>query len=215
MKTRETLLRLLWIGQLIVALAVVAACEKVADQKNTTVLIEGRDRNQSEERAPLYRISVPEGWTIEKFSGSVADTKLPLIEFHHESSGGTVRLTVHNFPYQVVSQRIPPEAQIRRWKQQFDTLDITIVKPQAFAGFSGQCLWCEGVIEENEVAMYAWSMQLADEHEQTLSRKHARSQTRSDVTLKATGPAELMINQQDAIVRMVRSFELINPILMP
>lgn len=198
-------------------LFVINSCEKSNPEEPSYVFIYDRSKNTTHERQALYRIVLPNGWLAKNTTQPVTDTKFPLIELVYEENGETILLTIHNFPYQNASERIPPQAQINRWKKQFNSLDVAVIKPQAFAGFVGQLFWGEGEIKGTNAAMYAWAMQLAQEHEKTLAADKCLSQTeiRSDITLKATGPKTLMNEQQDTIFKLVRSFEYINALPMP
>jgi hypothetical protein len=191
-------------------LLLLTGCETQQLPLTSYTVIEGRDLGGTSFRPPLYRIILPAGWKASFISGSVADTKKSLLECFFECDGEQIRLTIHNFPYLSNSQRIPPSAQIDRWIKQFDSLEISIITPQAFAGFVGSHWWGEGRMKEEAVIVSAWAMQLAAEHEQTLSRneKLAASQVRSDISIKASGPKELMESQKDTIWAIARSFEL-------
>lgn len=191
------------------------ACESPPPQRNY-IEIKGRDTVSAKKRLPLYRIQMPQMWEFNSGEESVIDTTLPILEAFYQENGETIRLTVHNFPYQDTAQRIPALAQISRWKQQFDVLQTAQTTPQAFAGFAGFHLYAEGLNGGVDGAVSAWAMELAPEHERTLSRKTAPSnQTRSDITIKAVGPKDLMAKQQEVVARIARSFELINPLPNP
>lgn len=198
------------------ALLLCAACERLPESTCRDVEIAGRDAGDIATRQPLYRISLPNGWTAKLSSESVADTKRPLIECLYGEDEPCIRLTVHNFPYNTPLQRVPPEAQIARWKQQFDSIASSQTTPQAFAGFVGLHLFAEGQQSDREWAVSAWSMQLAAEHDRSLARKEAAgSQMRSDITIKAVGPKELIEEQNSTISDIARSFELLNPLPNP
>lgn len=128
----------------------------------------------------------------------------------------TIRLTIHNFPYTSLNQRVPLEAQLNRWKQQFELLDSASVTQQSFAGFMGFHLYAEGVIKEENTCVSAWTLQLGPEHQKSLAKNTERNmQIRSDVTIKAIGSKELMERKQSEIYALARSFELLDPLPNP
>lgn len=201
---------------LINTLFFLAACSAPPQNVEQKVEIFGRDTGNPTERSPLYTISVPDGWRITTSLNSVADTKLPLIELSYEENEQTIRLTIHNFPYTSFDLHIPPQAQIARWKKQFDTLTTGEITPQAFAGFVGFSFFGSGEGKEH-TAVLGWALQLAPEHEKMLATTPLKfdKQMRSDVTIKATGPLDLIEKEQENIKTIARSFELITPLPNP
>lgn len=159
------------------------------------------------EHRPLYRAQVPSEWKRIDPSPlvSLADTTLSLCEFLIEDPQGTVRIAIHNFPTHHLEQRIPPQAQIARWRQQNALASGTScrVLPVSHGGFTGLSLQGPGIL--------AYAMQLAVPHFRIL-QQHQMFQCCADYTIKATGPQELLIAHQDEIERFARSFELIEEI---
>lgn len=156
--------------------------------------IPGRDQK------PLYRIKVPFGWKRKAIDGPLEDTTKPLCEFLIE---GAVRATIHNFP----NIKVPPQAQITRWKKQFSSLDPqgALITPQAFSGYVGLKFEGSGLIEGKKTFIMGWSMQIAPEF-----YSFVQGQLGSDVTIKVVGPKELIETYREEIERFARSFELID-----
>lgn len=188
---------------------------------------EGIKKNSAYHRSPIYRAKVPSNWKRKDPdpSESIVDTTKPLCEFIiDDGNGERVRITVHNFPSESSEERIPPNAQVARWKRQFTDLDLTTLslKPQAYGGFSGVLFEGSGTLADEPVTMMAWTMQLAQEHYSALSfhlslsrspeERHSLKQMRADYTIKAVGPRTLMIKHHRDIVAFGHSFELIQEI---
>jgi hypothetical protein len=84
--------------------------------------IPGRDTGFAGEERPLvYRAEAPGHWHYEAPESSNADTMKSIAEFRIEEDGETIRIAIHNFPTKTLKERIPPMAQIFRWKEQFNT----------------------------------------------------------------------------------------------
>lgn len=186
-------------------------------QDSTFIEIAGRGNGLSQ-RQPIYRIKAPRFWkyTHPPLSDLLLDTTLPLCEFHIEEGEQNIRITIHNFPSDKIEERVPPKAQIARWKQQFDELDpssISIV-PQAFSGFSGSFFEASGVNKSQDVTVLGWSMQIGVEHYRNLNLypHPIHKQMRADATIKVVGPSDLILKHRHAIIAFARSFELINEI---
>lgn len=174
-------------------------------------------RNYGDRRFPVYQVSVPSGW-IRRDSlpeENLSDTTKPIAEFLIPGEEGYIRISIHNFPSDTIEDRIPPAAQVARWQRQLDGLvpaeSYTI--PQAFGGYVG--LAFKGVQEDSMVL--GWSLQMGDQHYRMLSspssgNPYQHREMRSDVTIKATGPKNLMENKQEEITAFARSFELIEEI---
>jgi hypothetical protein len=175
----------------------------------------GRDEG-SQGRQPLYRARVPAGWLRQDTpeGESIADTTKSLCSFTITEAGETIHITIHNFPTNQMEERIPPLAQVARWRRQVPQATFEKLQPQAYGGFSGICV----ELCDTDRAMLAWSMQLAPEHYQQLivdgtpEHRHNHKQMRSDYTIKAVGPVDLMQRHKKEIVRFARSFELIEEI---
>lgn len=171
--------------------------------------IEGRDNGISLERKPTYRAKVPKEWVKKNAESneSIFDTRKSLCEFHLPEN---VHITIHNFPSNQLNDRISPQAQIARWKRQFDQWDPTSfsIEPQSFGGFVGFVFEGSGMINGESITMMGWTMQLGVEHYRHLNC----SQMRGDFTIKAVGPNESMQEQRQAIVAFARTFGLIEEI---
>lgn len=164
-------------------------------------------------RRPVYQAQVPLGWARvdPPQNESLVDTRQPIVSFSIEEG---VVLHVHSFPANSLEERIPPAAQVERWRQQLKAASHKI-EPLNHGGYAG--LFLES---QNESTMLlAWSLQLAMEHFQTLhfrattleEEEHYR-QMAADVTLKVTGPTALIEKHRAEITLFAESFELIQEI---
>jgi hypothetical protein len=118
-----------------------------------------------------------------------------------------VRITVHNFPAETLEGRIPPGAQVARWRRQLNLTSPTShrVLPVSHGGFVGLHLEGPGIL--------AWAMQLAAPHFRALQQHpHNAKQCCADYTIKATGPQILLTVHEEEIHAFARSFELIEEI---
>lgn len=179
--------------------------------------IQGREQESNGIRTALYRMHIPYNWIRRDPlpTASLADTTLSLCDFFILEEEEKIRIAIHNFPFQAPEDRIPPTAQIARWKRQFDVLfnEASSVIPQAFSGYSGLLFVGAGKKNNTDEMVLAWSLQLAPEHDQSLSlEKPLEKQLRADVTIKASGPQKLMEKYRDEIISSARSFELIEEI---
>lgn len=190
---------------------------------------EGKQINSDYLRSMVYRSKVPLAWhrSDPQQNASIADTTKPLCEFAIEEGSEIVRITIHNFPTIITEERIPPGAQVARWKRQFTELDVTTVAvtPQSYGGFAGLFFEGTGMLGGENKTVMAWAMQLAPGHYSTLSylantcdsvqeREHLK-QVRSDYTIKAVGPKTLMEKHRHSLIAFARSFELIDEIPHP
>lgn len=177
----------------------------------------GRDTGNLE-RLPIYRGKAPQHWKRIDSEESVVDTMKPICEFHIESiEGDPIKITLHNFPTSTIEERIPPAAQVHRWKQQLEILsplDISI-SPLSRGGFTG--LFFEA--KTSPKGVLAWSMQLAEEHyrhQNALSKRSNNGdyykQMSADYTIKAVGPNNLLQENRSDILNFAASFELIEAI---
>lgn len=184
-------------------------------------LITGRDDGQSQERPLLYRALVPSSWIRQDppAAESIADTTKSICEFFIHENEQTVRLTFHTFPIADHHMRIPPQAQIARWKRQFEELDLiaTYTQPDSHGGFSGLYFEGEGILQGKPLKVIGWSMQLASAYERQLSqgREPLDRMKRADYTIKTSGPPDLMNKYRPAIVAFAGSFELIDELPSP
>ncbi|MGZ3633589.1 MAG: hypothetical protein ACXWM7_04760 [Parachlamydiaceae bacterium] len=181
-----------------------------------------RDEGDPLQRIPLYRAKVPSHWTRKNpdLKISILDSTQPNVEFiiaapHLNES---IYVTVHTFPTDTIEKRIPPQAQINRWKKQFIDLDPTSVKivPRARGGFSGLSFYGEGIQHEKEHAVLAYSMEIAPTHWAILQPNERASfkqkQMAASYTIKAQGQPEALRSNQNEIFMFANSFELIEEI---
>jgi hypothetical protein len=184
-------------------------------------LIAGRDEGQAAERPLLYRACVPSNWIRQdpSTSASIADTTKSICEFYIQEEGQNIRLTIHTFPIIQGHMRIPPQAQIARWKKQFEELDplASHILPESHGGFSGLYFEGQGILQGSPTKVMGWSMQLASGYERQLSQGQQPLDRlkRADYTIKASGPPVLMDTHRAAIMAFARSFELIDELPSP
>jgi hypothetical protein len=201
-------------------LILTAAC---SNQNTKTSLVEWQTicgRNSGDlQRTPLYRAKVPKTWIRQDPSPleSNEDTTKSICKFEIYEGSQVITVTIHNFPSANMQQRIPPLAQIHRWKKQFDSLEpgTLIVTPQAYSGFIGLVLEGTGLLKGKRTSILAWAMQLAPEHYQNLlilspDGENALQQELADFSIKAVGPADLMQRHKQSVLTFARSFELID-----
>lgn len=181
----------------------------------------GRDNGVQLGRTPIYRANVPSKWIRHtSLNESIADTKKAICEFSIEDQGRQIRITIHSFPSQTIDERIPPAAQIARWKRQLDPLDLASVNvvPQSHGGFAGFLFEGSGILNNEQTTILGWSMQLAPEHYRHLipgnntDEANLLRQMRSDYTIKAVGPYDLVAKYKRSIMAFADSFELIQEI---
>lgn len=149
----------------------------------------------------LYRVEKPEEWScnIEKDLQRRQDTRNALAEFTIPHQTGNVTLKIHNFPSYSIDDRVPPQAQVARWRKEPHT-----VAPQSFSGFCG--------LLYQDPQTLAWTLQLGNEHYHTLCSPEFPQEMRSDVTIKAVGPTAAIAERRSQIIAFARSFELIEEI---
>ena len=186
------------------------------------VEIAGRDDGSSLIRPRIYRMKVPSSWIQQNpfHQTSLVDTTKAIVEFFINDTNEQIRISIHNFPSDTMRQRIAPIAQVNRWQRQFQTLEAAsvFIKPQAFGGYYGFRLEATGMMKDVKISILGWTLQLATEHYQALSRPVSPTvaqkyrQMRSDVTIKVLGPASLMLKHQEDIISSARSFQLIDEI---
>jgi hypothetical protein len=180
--------------------------------------IHGRNNASGPERPLIYRAKIPIEWVQRDPppDGSLVDTRKPLVEYFIQDNNQSIRITLHNFPSNSVEERIPPLSQVNRWKRQFDIIfpESVIISPVANGGFSGLFFEASGTLDNIKTTILGWSMQLAAEHYRTLSNYEGDIylQIRSDYTLKAVGPTDLVIKHKNNIIDFFNSFELIEEI---
>ncbi len=172
----------------------------------------------------LYRFMPPENWKrVDSGEPAAADSREPIAHYQLQLDGEQVDLTIHNFPIDTLDERIPPEAQIARWKQQIDEMNLSTVqvKPQAFGGFVGLLLQAEGIKQRKPLAMMAWTMQLAPQFYTALElldtpEKHSFTrQLHADFTIKIVGSPSLLAREKEKIERSARTFALLDELPQP
>lgn len=178
--------------------------------------INSRDEGDPSAKFFLYYAKVPSDWIRKDPSPneSIYDTTIPLCEFFIVENDEKVRITVHNFPSTSIDERIPPSAQISRWKQQFQYLNpaLTRIKPVSHAGYVGLFIQCQGELNHIPTKLMGWAMQLASEYYERLSFDNSflSRQERADYTIKAMGPTALMDKHAEGIYLFADSFRLID-----
>lgn len=219
--------RLLQLTKSFLIILLLTACSSFEDRKTEDtqtfpLSISGRDQGLLLERPSIYRVNAPVKWTFKEPSpsDSLADTKKPIYEMVIYEGEEQVLITIHNFPAESINTRIPPEAQVSRWKQQLggEKAENTKVDPQSFGGFSGLRFEGQGKLEGKERMVIGWSMQISPEHFYALSQEQEhlssteREQMRADYTIKVVGPPGLIQRNKNVINNFARSFRLITPI---
>lgn len=169
-------------------------------------MIPARDDGQSLDRPLIYRALAPQNWIRLELdpASSIADSTKANCEFQIEEGEEKIRITCHTFPI-LEGKRIPPQAQIARWKRQLENLDqLSVhVTPNSHGGFSG--LFFEG--EGNQVKVLGWSMQLGEVY---LRQLGLEKEKRADYTIKAVGPPSMIEKHRHEIIQFANSFELID-----
>jgi hypothetical protein len=178
-----------------------------------------RGRSSTDSLAPfIYRLRLPIGWQCMPKEAFFLDTREPIAVVHKEAKEGEVIITIHNFPFEHVQERISPDAQLVRWRRQlkqFNELSSDTCL-QAFSGYHGLLFEGSGVLENGEEeAILAWALKLGDEpyysikeHEDSLDNILYKNLL-SDVTIKARGPKQLIEKWREEIISIARSFETI------
>lgn len=190
---------------------------------NTYINIPGRDLEAATGERPLiYRAKIPKDWiyVIPDHKSSISDTMKSIADCYIREDNAEVRIAIHNFPTHSLKDRIPPSAQVSRWKEQFEVLERANVEviPQSFAGYAGFRFDGEGIIEGEDKRVLGWAMQLGTENSLSLEIPHEglsethRHQMRSDFTIKAMGSPFLIAKYRDTIIHFANSFELIDEI---
>lgn len=188
------------------------------------VEIAARDEGspQTKDHPIIYRVKVPRAWSQQNppLDESLVDTTKAIAEFYIIDGHEKIRIAIHNFPSNSMGQRIPPMAQVSRWKKQFQSINQASlsIQPQAFGGYSGFLIEATGEMHGVATTMLGWALQLASEHFRALSRPVPQiltqryRQMRGDVTIKAVGPQQLMDKYREDIIAFARSFQLIDDI---
>ena len=183
--------------------------------------IPGRDHGHSIERPLLYRALVPANWIRHDppETDSIADTTKANCEFMIREDGSEIKLTVHTFPYAQEEERVPPQAQIARWKRQLEDLDLLSVQiaPDSHGGFSGLYFEGQGKLQGKTASVIGWSMRLAPGYDRQLimGRLPLDEDKRADYTIKAVGPPDMILKHRSDIIQFAHSFELIDELPSP
>lgn len=196
------------------------SCEKQDSSKAdfSEHFIHSRDDGISLQRFPLYSVKVPSYWITNDSSPSIsiADTRKPLQEYLIQEAEGTIKISIHNFPTKTLNERIPPNAQIHRWRNQFDSLipSLTFIANESHDGFIGLLLEAEGTLNNKPTKILGWAMQLAPEYCEQLNDDDMSpylQQACSDYTIKVVGPPNLIKKYRQDIITFANSFALILP----
>lgn len=217
----------LWICAILSAMTLVTGCGGDGDASKGLELREEiiRGRGIEGRRVGIYTMSTPRGWIRRDPlpDDLVTDTTKSICEFIINDPEGIIRIAVHNFPAETIDARIPPQAQVARWKNQIEGYDEmnSYTSPIAFAGYSG--LLFVGIGTNMVIAA---ALQLTPEHfrnlpvlppesKETSRTSELHAQMRGDVTIKAVGTIGSMQKHQDEILRSIHSFALVDEIPHP
>lgn len=197
------------------------SCNKTSPTAETWQFFAGRDNGQSLERPLIYRAHVPPDWIRQNplENESIIDTTKAICEFHIEGTDSLIRVTIHTFPILKDTSRIPPLAQINRWKGQFEEIDLVATQstPSSRGGFNGLFFEGMGLLKGIPTKVMGWSMQLASIYERQLSQgKDPLDQIkRADYTIKVVGSPDVIDKHRLDILRFANSFELIDELPAP
>ena len=179
--------------------------------------IEGRDNGDGNRKA-IYQVQVPQDWQRIDSTGSIVDSRIPLCTYIIDTPEGQIDIHIHNFPYEIEQPRIPPQAQVQRWKEQLKDgkTESFIEFPYGHGGFAGICFSGVGLINNVERQVVAFAMQLDYLHYMKLKQKKDNSsyyhQMAADYTIKISGTPEAVKRYEEEIFCFARSFELIDEI---
>lgn len=205
---------------LIIVFVSLTACssnldEKYSNKKSSWQKFTARNEESDLFKPFIYQAFTPNSWkrVDSLLEESITDTKKPICEYQIFDEEEVLHLFVHTFPFNRSQMRIPCQAQITRWKSQFEELNplYTEVVNESHSGFCGMKLEAQGIYKQKECKMIAWSMQLANEHERelNLSPQLIDQYKLADYTIKVVGSPDLIDNQINAIQRFAESFEFI------
>lgn|GEM_PF-919585 len=196
-----------------------APTDKYPSKKGSWQEFSGRDwaeiRNEDAllMRPVVYRAFVPFQWERKDADTqkSIKDTMKPICEYTIHDSNMKIRLTIHTFPFNDSSSRIPCMAQITRWKDQFQEIDLlfTFTTQESHGGFCGLKLEAQGIYQNEKCKILAWSMQLAQEHERRLTDQGLDKYKLADYTIKVMGSPFLVEKHKKEIQNFANSFEFI------
>lgn len=198
------------------------SCSSNTKSKSTTwYKIPARNLEDSLQRPFLYHVSAPTSWIYHEIprNESIFDTKKANGEFHVFHENDKIRITIHTFPYRNSSERIPPQAQISRWKKQFDFLDplSLLIQPESRGGFSGLYFEGQGKMNQEDIKMMAWAMQLANLYDRQLQLglNPLDQWKRADYTIKVVGKPELIDQFREEVIQFAHHFEFIHELPAP
>jgi len=184
--------------------------------------ISARDNGLSFDRPFVYRAIAPTNWIRKnpKNDESIQDTRKANCEFYllNEEKEKGMRLTIHTFPIQNLQLSISNEAQIARWKQQFSYLNPLSIKVTSLSrgGFNGLAFEAEGIIDDKQTMVIAWSMKLAPLYSHLLQQtREVKQELLADYTIKVVGDPEFMKTNRLDIIEFAKSFELIEELPNP
>jgi hypothetical protein len=205
---------------IIVLLLGLSGCSSKPDEQPSSYnwqQILSRDEGDPAARIPIYQAKVPITWQRKDplATESNENSMKSICEFYIGLNEDLIRLTVHSFPSQSLKDRIPPSAQIQRWKQQFEKLsasDFSITQ-ESKGGYTGLFFQANGLIDGQKRTVLGWSMQMAPEQflnlqEPTYHDRHARA----DYTIKVVGASSNIQRHFKDLLLFAASFELIEEI---
>lgn len=151
---------------------------------------------------PIYQVQVPLDWEKNIPEIPSKDTKDPIATFYVDQ----VTISIHNFPTQKIEDRIYPEAQIERWKDQkkWEVLDTS---PYTNGGFGG--FFLEAYTKDGQ-GCFAYALQLTPSLFRAISENEIDK--KADYTIKVTGPSKTLQDLKTKIEQFADSFEWIEPI---
>lgn len=200
---------------LLLFFSLLASCSSDPGDQGQWQTISSRSFFKNVERTPLYRVKVPKHWERVNPGKEVSldDSREALCTFFLGEHA--IRITLHNFPSQTLAQRIAPQAQVARWRQQFNPKHFDHTMPLSFSGYVGLFYEGEGRVKGEETKVLGWALQIANEHYRTLSHESFHPEQRADVTIKITGPPHVVEREREALITFAESFELIEEIPSP
>lgn len=174
-------------------------------------IISGRDAAKT----PIYRVKIPKEWkeiALDPLT-NLSDTTKPLAQYEIHENSHTIEIVIHNFPF---NKQIAPQLQVERWQRQFDARSpfYCCSTPQAFSGYVGLLFEGEGIVQDRPLKVMAWALNIGLMHYRTLFSLPSplNQQKSADVTIKVSGPPEMMQKHKAAILAFARTFELIEEI---
>lgn len=169
---------------------------------------------------PIYRAKMPHSWRVflPDSEDYFQDTTLPILSCTVPCREGEINITIHNFPTHSIEGSVPAHLQLRRWHNQFSSVDPASLNhtPIAYGGFTGYLFEATGTIKNQMSSVLAIAMQIIPEHYRMLQNNPLKEQEymqmRADYTIKAVGSPEAIASKREEILLFAESFELIHPI---